>query len=185
MNIAATSRQAILAQGRKLVMENGISAISMRSVAQACGVAVGTIYNYFPSKTELIAGTVESVWNDIFRTTEEAERLDRFTDAVQWVFDRLCQSRVTYPGFFTLHAMSFAPPDKSGGRQMMLDYFGRIKKYLLEILERDEAIKPGTFGEGFSPQSMIDLVFATVVSLTLRQEDDIQPLIGLLRRALY
>lgn len=185
MNIAATTREAILAQSRRLVTENGLPAVSMRSVAEACGVAVGTIYNYFPSKTALIAGTVESVWNDIFQAPDEKARFDRFTDAVRWVFERLRQSRVSYPGFFTLHAMSFAPSQKSGGRQLMQDYFGRIKACLLDALKRDAGIVPGAFGGGLEPEAMVDLVFTTVVMLTIRQEESIEPLIGLVSRALY
>lgn len=47
-------------------MEKGLSAINMRTVASACGVAVGSIYKYFPSKTDLIYATVADVWKDIF-----------------------------------------------------------------------------------------------------------------------
>ena len=59
MNTVVTSREAILEECRKIVMEQGISAVNMRSVAAACGVAVGSIYNYFPSKTDLIGAAVE------------------------------------------------------------------------------------------------------------------------------
>ena len=50
MNTIVTSKEAILAECRAIVMEKGISSINMRSVAAACGVAVGSLYNYFPSK---------------------------------------------------------------------------------------------------------------------------------------
>ena len=60
MNTVVTSREAILEECRKIVMEQGISAVNMRSVAAACGVAVGSIYNYFPSKTDLISAAAVS-----------------------------------------------------------------------------------------------------------------------------
>lgn len=47
MNTIVTSKEAILAECRAIVMEKGISSINMRSVAAACGVAVGSLYNYF------------------------------------------------------------------------------------------------------------------------------------------
>ena len=55
MNKVVTSKEEILAASRELVLEKGIMSLSMRSVAEACGVAVGSIYNYFPSKAELLS----------------------------------------------------------------------------------------------------------------------------------
>lgn len=64
MRTAVISRDAILEASRGLLRERGWSALNMRSVAAECGVAVGSLYNYFPSKTELVMATVESVWQD-------------------------------------------------------------------------------------------------------------------------
>ena len=58
MNTIVTSKEAILAECRAIVMEKGISSINMRSVAAACGVALGSLYNYFPSKADLIGAAV-------------------------------------------------------------------------------------------------------------------------------
>lgn len=69
MNIAATSKEEILEVSRKLVLEKGLSTVNMRMVAKECGVAVGSIYNYFPSKSDLVCATVETIWKDIFHMT--------------------------------------------------------------------------------------------------------------------
>ena len=71
MNTVVTSREAILDVSRELVKRQGQEAVSIRTVAAACGVSVGSIYNYFESKADLVAATVESVWCDfIFRRTK-------------------------------------------------------------------------------------------------------------------
>ena len=61
MNTVVTSKEKILKTSRELIQEQGWSAVSIRSVAAACEVSVGSIYNYFDSKTDLISSTVESV----------------------------------------------------------------------------------------------------------------------------
>ena len=66
MNTAVTSREAILTVCRELVSRQGLDSLNMRSVARACQVALGSLYNYFPSKDDLLLATVESVWQDIF-----------------------------------------------------------------------------------------------------------------------
>lgn len=50
LNKTVTSREAILAASQKLVMEKGLQAVNMRTVASVCGVAVGSVYNYFPQR---------------------------------------------------------------------------------------------------------------------------------------
>ena len=72
MNTVVTSKDEILKTSRELIRSQGWSAISIRSVAAACGVSVGSIYNYFDSKAELVGATVESVWCEIFRRPEDA-----------------------------------------------------------------------------------------------------------------
>lgn len=66
MNTSVTSRDAILSVSRQFITQNGFGSVNMRAIAAACGVSVGSVYNYFPSKGDLICAVVESVWHDIF-----------------------------------------------------------------------------------------------------------------------
>ena len=71
MNLNATSKANILKTSREIIQQNGWAGVNIRSVAAACGVSVGCIYNYFASKTELLSATVESIWSDIFHHPED------------------------------------------------------------------------------------------------------------------
>jgi AcrR family transcriptional regulator len=51
-------RQRILDTARHLMAEHGVHAMSMRTLASACGLNVATLYHYFPSKSELLAEVV-------------------------------------------------------------------------------------------------------------------------------
>ena len=70
-------REKLLSEAKRQVMENGYSAMTIRSVAAACGVGTGTVYNYFPSKDMLVASFILEDWmlcmNDISKGMSEAE----------------------------------------------------------------------------------------------------------------
>ena len=185
MNTIVTSREAILAESRKLVMEKGLSAINMRSVANVCGVAVGSIYNYFPSKTELIRATVEDVWMDIFHMSGESLDFEHFTECLAWLFDRIQKGCMKYPEFFTLHSVSFAADDKAKGRQTMELYFTHIKQSLLHVLTHDSAVRPNAFHAGLTPVVFVDMVFTLITSILLQKEKDCQPLLEIVTRCIY
>ena len=55
--------QQLLAEARRQVAEHGYAKTTIRSVAAACGIAVGTVYNYYPSKEMLIASFVAEDWS--------------------------------------------------------------------------------------------------------------------------
>jgi len=46
-----------------LLLEHGYKALTIRSVASECGIAPGTVYNYFPSKDMLCAVIMLEDWN--------------------------------------------------------------------------------------------------------------------------
>ena len=57
-------REQLLAEAKKQIEERGYANTTIRSVAGECGLAVGTVYNYFKSKDMLIASFVVEDWNE-------------------------------------------------------------------------------------------------------------------------
>ena len=56
-------KERLTEQAAKQLAEKGYAALTVRSVASAAGVGVGTVYNYFPSKDALVAAVMLDDWN--------------------------------------------------------------------------------------------------------------------------
>lgn len=61
--------EEILEQAYQLACEQGLRSLSIRSIAAACDVSVGTVYNSYASKTELINDVVGMFWQRAFAET--------------------------------------------------------------------------------------------------------------------
>ena len=53
----------LIAEAKMQLLSSGYSALTIRSVAKCCGVGVGTVYNYFPSKDAILAAIMLESWN--------------------------------------------------------------------------------------------------------------------------
>ena len=185
MNVAVTSKEEILAICREIVATEGLSAVNMRLVASKCGIALGSVYNYFPSKSELMLATIESVWLDIFHMNGTVLRVQSFTECVTCLFEMIRKSSQKYPEFFNLHSMSFETKDKAKGKKMMEQSLEHVKQNLLLILEQDPKVRKDAFEYGLTPEIFIEYVFTLLVSLLLKQEETCSSLLTLIEHSIY
>ena len=94
-------KDRLIAEAQKQIEESGYSTMTIRSVAKACGVGVGTVYNYFSSKEALVATHLLEDWNVCVSAIRQAadcsktprpvlkcmyEQLVKFADCHQAIF---------------------------------------------------------------------------------------------------
>jgi AcrR family transcriptional regulator len=65
-------RDEIVRAALRRFAEDGFHATSVRDVIQESGLSAGAVYNYFPSKAELIAGAVERILEQLTGALDEA-----------------------------------------------------------------------------------------------------------------
>jgi AcrR family transcriptional regulator len=78
------SRRRILKSALRLFATHGYAGTSIRMIARAAGISVGLLYNYFPSKADLLGALFEESMRDVqasFASAEAAstpaERIER------------------------------------------------------------------------------------------------------------
>lgn len=183
MNTVVTSRQALLAASREIAARDGMQAVNMRAVASACGVAVGSVYNYFPSKADLMAAAVESIWEDIFHDVGCRREFDSFLGCVDWMFDCIQRGTKVYPAFFAAHAAAFGSGDVAKGRETMGRYIAHIKEGMLQALAQDGRVSQSAFDADFTREMFVDFVFSNF--LPLLRSGDCRVLKQVIARIIY
>ena len=185
MNTVVTSKEDILKASRTLIQKEGWSAVNIRSVASACGVSVGSIYNYFDSKAALMGAVVESVWCEIFHRPENGAVFQDTLACITWLYGRMEYGCKQYPGFFSLHSLGFLGEDKSDGRQKMQQTWQHILEGLCSVLRRDANVRPDAFTKEFTAEKFADLLFSLMLSALMRQDYDPGAVLEIVRRTLY
>ena len=66
-------REELLKEAKRQVNEEGYAQTTICSVAKGCGIAIGTVYNYFPSKDMLIATFMMEDWSIAFSSIKKYE----------------------------------------------------------------------------------------------------------------
>ena len=99
MNKVITSREELLAASKSIAASQGLAALNMRAVAAAANVAVGSVYNYFPSKAELVTATVQDIWRGIFHAAGGYAQAGDFCACVEWLFVSIRAGAAEYPDF--------------------------------------------------------------------------------------
>lgn len=69
-------RDQLMLEAKRQIAEQGYKCTTIRSVASGCGVAVGTVYNYFSSKDMLIASFILQDWVDCVRSISAQPKED-------------------------------------------------------------------------------------------------------------
>jgi AcrR family transcriptional regulator len=86
----AARHGAIMAAAGALAAEGGMASVQVAAVAARAGIAAGTVYRYFPSKTELIAALVA------VQSAAEISALSRAADAAPGPLSALAAAIVTF-----------------------------------------------------------------------------------------
>ena len=95
-------REKLLNACSELLYTKGYRGVSIRAVADCCGIAVGTVYNYFPSKDQLIAGVLLQNWSSVHqRLLEEAQVDPDCEHAFRSLFEELRTFSVRYRVIWT------------------------------------------------------------------------------------
>lgn len=79
------TREAIIKAASELIAEEGFEALTMRRLAERCGVGAMTLYGYFPSKEDLLAALADRALAEVALPADDLEWGQRIAEVFRSV----------------------------------------------------------------------------------------------------
>lgn len=186
MNKIVVSKELILDAAKNIAFTEGLSKINIRNTAAACGISVGSVYNYFPSKSDLIIAVIEDFWRSIFQDKICIETShDTFVEFFDFVYEELKENLKEFQGGLLRQIVSLSDMEKKKGKKVEDEYWLHLKNKMMVILEEDKLIKTSIWTETFTREEFISFAFHSMISMLKGNKDNCEFFKEIIRKTLY
>lgn len=173
MNKRVTSTDKILETALLIAKKDGVDKLSIRKLASACDIAIGSVYNYFPDKDTLVTAIAETFWNHIFLDQDRLYRHGMgFTQFLEWYYSYLYAKMSPYDNSWVRELEGKIPMEKTIA-------------LLMQVLEDDDKINRSIWNMEFEPENFCRYVFTNIMALLQAGEQNCRFFIYLLENLLY
>lgn len=86
-------KNSILTEARELLVNSDYEAFNIRDLSAKCNISIGTIYNYFPNKRELINAIFQLDWNSALL------RMENLNSSYTTLYDKLYKVYIELDNF--------------------------------------------------------------------------------------
>ena len=180
MNCKVTSKEDLIRRSKEIVKEEGIVFLNMRKLALKCSISLGTIYNYFSSKEELISSTIQDIFKETMEESLFCFKKTSFIEVVSIFHEKLYTVSEEYNNFILDHSRIASKEN----RRVMDYYHEHVKKNLLRILNEDAEIDHSFFDDSLSKEDYVNFIFSNLIFYVIKKKD-FKIVINLIQKTIY
>ena len=178
-------RDKLVAQAYAIASHDGISALSVRKVAAACGIAVGSVYGYFPTKADLTAAVLTRFFEENLSDELCAVRPgERFTSYVRRFREALCAARSDMSVDWFAEMRRLPSGEHEALEAVRAPMLTHMERGLVRVLEMDEAVVRSRLVGPMSAEALCRYVLRSIFA-SLMEGDECETLFALLDTSLY
>lgn len=171
-------REAILKSAKNTLLADGYDGLSLRGVSKQCNIAVGTIYNYFPSKLALIAAIMLEDWTkqleEMQRNCDNAENVEA---GIKSIYSNLREFAVLYQDVWNMSMHSKEVRDEMlNGRSRHQMLIEQLVSVIYVLLDRFK-ISYDSF--------LLHFIATSLIGYIMEPDFDYEQLNKVFRRILY
>ncbi len=177
--------EKLVSQAYAIASRDGISALSVRKVATACGIAVGSVYGYFPTKADLTAAVLTRFFDENLSDELCAVRPGEcFTSYVRRFREALCAARVGMSVDWFAEMRRLPSGEQEALDAVRAPMLTHIERGLGRVLDADEAVVRSRLVGPLSAERLCRYVLRAVFA-SLMEDNECETLFALLDASLY
>jgi len=157
-------QQLILNKAKEILYNEGYVKLTMRNVSKACNIALGTIYNYYPTKKDLVIEMMTEYWHEYIDKTQVIVNSDyTFYDKLKIIFDDLSIFLKTFKELWLKPELYNKADYVKGGTERKSLYIDKLVLLIEEILIKHNKLKSNL--SSYELAQFIVLNFITIVQM--------------------
>ncbi|MFB9903822.1 TetR/AcrR family transcriptional regulator [Allokutzneria oryzae] len=122
---AQRNREQLVRAARELFAQHGID-VALEEIARTAGVSIGTLYNRFPTRQDLVDAVFEDRAETVSRLAEHALSLDDPWAGLVHFLERVCELQAADRGYNDLVSRRVPQASPSEGYQRGYELMSRI-----------------------------------------------------------
>lgn len=179
------TKEKIILECEEIIKLEGICNINIRKVAKKCGVSIGTIYNYFPSKSDLIIELIRKIWSDSLNMSFKDVDNYTFVEYIEKMLVSIKAIDDKYPNFLKEHSIILSNESRIVGKNVMSNYFSHLKLSMKKILLNDKLVKKTLFDDDFTIEVFLDYIFSIFMIVISDSTYDYKLFLKFIEKYLY
>ncbi|HEX7065728.1 MAG TPA: TetR/AcrR family transcriptional regulator [Bacillales bacterium] len=161
------TRQAILRSAKSLFISQGYMNTTMSDIAFDCEVGVGTLYNYYKSKSKLLQEIFRNDMPDLSNQIEEIERNEGWSlqEKLHHLISLSMRVFHQFPRSFYRELIGVVFSDKENGSDVfarMLDIDKQFMALIIDMMNREKA--SGHLPDSYPVDTSVNLMYSILVS---------------------
>lgn len=168
-------KELILSQAKSLAEQDGLSKLNMRKLATACDISLGTIYNYYPTKTDVMMAVIESFWDECFHSfyrnyNPELNFFEQLRCFYFCILDYLEHFKTNWLNDLT----SLSSSERSLGKEKEKEYMRHFHQSLERLLEQHQNEFDCDRFNQLNKDQLIKFIVNNLMSMLRQQDHDYQ-----------
>lgn len=176
-----TLQSIILDLAREMAETTGPDSINIRAIAKKAGIATGTVYNYFPSKDDILLALTREYWEHALTEMRETIRSGTFYDQLEEIYTFLSKQIRQSAGML----MGSLRNVETIGREQMQSMQQVLRAEIIQRMEQDAAIREEVWDDTFTKEQYATFVIRNMTFLLQMKIKDISFFLEIIKRTLY
>lgn len=178
-------KEVILDEAKKISLNDGINQLNIRTVAKNSAISIGTVYNYYPSKSDLLLAVVEDFWGGALKDIDwRSLKSNNFYENIEKIYAVLNNYFRSFKENWLDQLALLKNHEKQTGRGKEDEYFKKMYGKIIILMDMDNKLKNYPWSESFSKDYMAEFIFQNMLMMLKKGIEEISFFIEVLKRIL-